>query len=77
MSSSRITTNSSESNLTSVPLYFPKRTISPTLTSNGVAFPSSLIFPFPTAITSPFTGFSVALSGITIPPGRSFPRPFF
>ena len=38
--------------------------------------PFSKIFPLPTATTSPFIGFSVALSGITIPPGDVFSSSF-
>ena len=39
--------------LTSVPDHFPKRTISPTLTSIAEIFPLSFLAPGPTATTSP------------------------
>src|ERR1700722_971893 len=67
-SSSRITTSSSPSIFTSVPLYLPKRILSPTLRSTGRTSPFSKILPLPTAITFPKMGFSVAVSGITMPP---------
>ena len=44
--------------LTSVPDHFPKRTLSPTLTSIGIIFPSSVFAPPPTATTLPSCGFS-------------------
>src|SRR4029077_17803846 len=77
-SSSRMTTRSSPSTLTSVPLYLPNRILSPTLTSRGRTVPSSRILPLPTAMTFPCTGFSAAVSGITMPPGevRSSSRRF-
>src|SRR6204780_4745292 len=68
-SSSRMTTRSSPSTFTSVPLYLPNRILSPTLTSSGRTCPSSKIFPLPTATILPCTGFSAAVSGITMPPG--------
>src|SRR5690606_17753479 len=49
--------------LTSVPEYLPYKTTSPVLTVIGSSF-----FPFPTAITLPLCGFSLAVSGIIIPP---------
>jgi hypothetical protein len=67
MSSSRITSNSSPSTLTAWPAYFPNKTLSPTLTSSFLTLPSSRIFPLPTAWTVPWSGFSVAPSGITMP----------
>ena len=67
-SSSRRMTCSSPSILISVPLYLPKRILSPTLTSGVRVFPSSRIFPLPTAITSPSIGFSLAESGMMMPP---------
>src|SRR5438309_1528855 len=48
-SSSRMTTSSSPSTFTSVPLYLPKRILSPTLTSQGRTSPFSRILPLPTA----------------------------
>src|SRR5882672_3268458 len=67
-SSSRMTTSSSPSIFTSVPLYLPKRILSPTLRSSGRMSPFSKILPLPTATTFPNIGFSVAVSGITMPP---------
>src|SRR5712664_110285 len=67
-SSSRMTTSSSPSIFTSVPLYLPKRILSPTLRSTGRISPFSKILPLPTATTFPKIGFSVAVSGITMPP---------
>src|SRR5215213_230459 len=58
---------SSSSNLNSVPAYLAKRTVSPTETSIGMRSPSSSRRPLPTAITLPRWGFSLAVSGITIP----------
>src|SRR6185312_9524465 len=77
-SSSRMTSNSSPSSLTSVPLYLPNRILSPTFTSRGRTLPSSRILPLPTATIFPWTGFSAAVSGITMPPGevRSSSRRF-
>src|SRR3954471_4249252 len=57
---------SSVPNLTSVPPYFEKMTVSPSLTSIGVRWPSSKR-PGPTARTLPSCGFSFAVSGITMP----------
>src|SRR5699024_6500444 len=54
---------------TSVPEYFSKRTLSPTLTSIGERSPLSSIFPSPTATTVANCGFSFAESGNTIPLG--------
>ncbi len=68
MSSSRIIRNSSPSILISVPEYFPNRTLSPFLTSRGRTFPSSVTRPVPTAMISPWIGFSFAVSGMMIPP---------
>src|SRR5262249_37875264 len=67
MSDSRNTSRSSPSSLNSVPPYLAKRTRSPTLTSIGARSPLSSTLPAPTAITSPSWGFSLAVSGITIP----------
>jgi hypothetical protein len=47
--------------------YFPKSTLSPTFTSIARTLPSSWILPLPTAFTSPCSGFSAALSGMTMP----------
>src|SRR5207249_7939737 len=67
-SSSRRIRTSSPSILMSVPVYFPKRILLPTLTSSGSLVPFSRILPFPTARTSPFWGFSFAVSGMMMPP---------
>src|SRR5690606_24594515 len=67
-SSSRMTSSSSPSTFTSVPPYLPNRILSPTFTSSGRTLPSSWILPLPTATTLPWTGFSVAVSGMMIPP---------
>src|SRR5207302_244845 len=69
-SSSRMTTSSSPSTFTSVPVYLPKRILSPTLTSQGRTCPFSRILPLPTATIFPRMGFSAAVSGITMPPGE-------
>src|SRR5690606_27601191 len=52
---------------TSVPPYFEYRTVSPTLTSIGIRLPLSSTRPGPTARTVPSCGFSLAVSGITMP----------
>ena len=46
--------------LTSVPDHLPNKTLSPTLTSIGIIFPSSVFAPPPTATTLPSWGFSWA-----------------
>ena len=54
--------------LTSVPPYFEYRTSSPLATSSGMRFsPSSSHLPSPTARTLPRCGFSLAVSGRTMP----------
>src|SRR5207248_1697141 len=68
MSSSRIMRCSCPSILISVPAYLENRTRSPALMSSARTLPSSRILPFPTAITSPSMGFSLAVSGMMIPP---------
>src|SRR6478672_7399464 len=65
-SDSRKTSRSSPSTLISVPPYLLYRTSSPSLTSSGRRSPSST-GPSPTAITLPFWGFSLAVSGRTRP----------
>src|SRR5262249_20320232 len=67
-SSSRRIKCSSSSILISVPAYFPMRMRSPFFTSSGSCLPSSLSFPLPTATTSASIGFSLAVSGMMIPP---------
>src|SRR5204863_8525615 len=66
-SDSRRIRTSSEPSLTSVPPYFEKMISSPSATSMGTMFPSSLRLPGPTARTRPRCGFSFAVSGRTIP----------
>src|SRR5690606_16030136 len=56
------------SSVTSVPLYFPYSTLSPTFSSGSIRFPSSVSFPGPIATTSPCCGFSFAVSGMYSPP---------
>src|SRR6266852_4056283 len=70
-SSSFMMRYSSPSSLTSLPEYLPKRTRSPALTSSGVFLPSSETLPLPTAMTLPSWGFSLALSGMMMPPRRA------
>src|SRR5581483_126071 len=67
MSSSRMIRCSSPSSLISVPEYFPKRILSPDFTPRGISFPSSYL-PGPTATTLPSCGFSLAVSGMIMPP---------
>ena len=54
--------------LTSVPPYLRMSTRSPSLTSNGIFLPSSSVLPVPRATTLPSCGFSLAVSGMMIPP---------
>src|SRR5262249_18466897 len=68
MSLSFATTKSSPSILISVPDHFPNSTRSPTLTSSGSSLPSSPRMPGPAAMTSPSIGFSLAVSGMIMPP---------
>src|SRR5205085_4325451 len=67
MSSSRITSSSSPFTRTVCPEYLPNSTRSPILTSTGTSLPSSVSLPLPTAMTSPWSGFSAAVSGMTMP----------
>ena len=67
-SSSRMMRYSSPSTVTSWLVYLPNRIKSPVLTSSGTRSPSSLILPLPAAITVPRCGFSLAVSGMMIPP---------
>ena len=57
------------SSLISVPAYLANSTTSPTETSIEMRLPSSSRPPGPTALISPFCGFSLAVSGRTIPEG--------
>src|SRR5689334_21938210 len=56
------------SSLSSVPPYLVTSTRSPFLTSNGTFFPLSSVLPVPRATTRLSIGFSLAVSGIMIPP---------
>src|SRR5262249_17877999 len=67
-SSSRRMMCSTPSSLTSEPEYLPMRILSPALTSSARTEPSSRSLPFPTAITSASSGFSLAVSGMNSPP---------
>src|SRR5579862_6925799 len=68
MSSSRRMSRSSPSSLNSLPEYLPNRILSPGFTSIGISLPLSSYFPLPTATILPSCGFSLAVSGIIIPP---------
>src|SRR5258708_28076041 len=68
MSSSRMTRSSSPLTFTVGAEYLPKRTRSPTFTSIGMSLPLSSFLPLPTATISPWSGFSAAVSGMTMPP---------
>src|SRR5260370_10899353 len=67
MSFSLRTRYSSPSSLNSVPPYLANRMRSPSRTSIGARSPLSNKRPLPTAITVPSWGFSLAVSGMTIP----------
>src|SRR5581483_3860184 len=68
MSLSFMMRSSSPSIFTSVPDHLPNSTRSPFLTSGGTSRPCSSRAPGPTAMTSPCMGFSLAVSGMMIPP---------
>src|SRR5213075_2542293 len=68
ISSSRMITCSMSSIRTSVPVYLPMRTRSPALTSRAMRAPLSSRRPAPTATTVPSSGFSLAVSGMMMPP---------
>src|SRR6185436_18482394 len=68
ISSSRTITCSMSSIRTSVPMYLPMRTRSPAATSRAMRLPSSSRRPAPTAMTVPSSGFSLAVSGMMMPP---------
>src|SRR3954465_9383683 len=68
MSDSFMIRRSSPSSTTSVPDHLPNSTRSPVLTSIGMSLPLSSRPPGPTSITSPSVGFSLAVSGMMIPP---------
>jgi hypothetical protein len=53
------------------PDYLPNRTRSPTSRSIGISLPLSSRPPGPTAITSPWEGFSLVVSGMMISPASS------
>src|SRR2546428_43628 len=67
-SSSRRMRYSLSSILTSEPEYFPNRILSPAFTSRAIFLPFSPTLPLPTAITLASCGFSLAVSGMMIPP---------
>src|SRR6266850_171569 len=56
------------SSLTSLPDHLPNSTRSPTLRSIGMSLPASSRPPGPTERISPCEGFSLALSGMMMPP---------
>src|SRR3954452_7654056 len=60
--------SSSPSSLISVPDHFPNRTRSPTLRSMGISLPVSSRPPGPIPMISPSEGFSLAVSGMMMPP---------
>ena len=60
--------SSSPSILTSVPDHLPNSIRSPALRSMGMSLPASSRAPGPTATTSPSCGFSLAVSGMMMPP---------
>src|SRR5687768_11068917 len=68
MSLSRRIRSSSPSTVTSVPEYLPYSTRSPFLTSGLIRSPLSATLPGPTATTFPSCGFSLAVSGMMMPP---------
>ena len=68
MSLSFMIKSSSPSILTSVPDHLPNSTRLPTLMSIGMSLPASSRPPGPTAMTSPWEGFSLAVSGMMMPP---------
>src|SRR5271165_394603 len=68
MSSSRTRVYFCSSSLTSVPPYLLTSTRSPTFTSKGWILPSSSFLPVPRAMTSASWGFSLAESGMMMPP---------
>jgi hypothetical protein len=68
MSSDRNSWNSSSFTLTVWPPYSGSSTVSPTLTSTGMSFPSCVRAPGPTATTLPSFGLSSFVSGRNTPP---------
>ena len=68
MSDSFMIRSSSPSSLISVPDHLPNSTRSPTLRSIGINLPDSSRPPGPIAVISPCEGFSLALSGMMMPP---------
>src|SRR5258708_17883371 len=68
MSDSFMIRRSLPSILTSVPDHLPNSTRSPTFRSMGMSLPASSRPPGPTAVISPWEGFSLAVSGMMIPP---------
>src|SRR5699024_4773575 len=70
-SSSFRKTSSSPSILISWPAYLPNSTVSPSFNDIGRTSPFSRMRPLPAAMTLPRVGFSVALSGMTMPPAET------
>jgi hypothetical protein len=68
MSLSFMINSSWPSILTSVPDHLPNSTRSPAFTSSGMRLPLSSRAPGPTATISPSWGFSLAVSGMMMPP---------
>ncbi|MGY4592456.1 hypothetical protein ACVWXL_000202 [Bradyrhizobium sp. GM22.5] len=68
MSLSFMIKSSSPSILTSLPDHLPNSTRSPTLRSIGISLPASSRPPGPIAVISPCEGFSLAVSGMMMPP---------
>src|SRR6516162_4854968 len=68
MSDSFMMRSSSPLILTSVPDHLPNSTRSPALRSIAISLPLSSRPPGPTAMTSPREGFSLAVSGMMMPP---------
>ena len=68
MSVSFMISRSLPSSLTSVPLHLPNRMRSPALTSSATILPLSSRAPGPTETITPSEGFSLAVSGMMMPP---------
>src|SRR5262249_32317158 len=68
ISSSRRMRCSTPLTVISLPAYLPNRIRSPALTASGRTLPSSSTLPVPTATISPSMGFSLAVSGMMMPP---------
>src|SRR5262249_22464528 len=68
LSSSRMMRCSPPSSFVSAPECLRNRMVSPPLTSSRVTLPSSFPLPLPTAMPLPCCGFSLAVSGMMMPP---------